>query len=189
MLKNRPYLITLGFLWLLALTFNLINIIIQTKEHGLVTLNDLFQFTKEAPLAYSPLILAILVNCLPFFVWIIQKLTPSAPKLSPTQKNKIKIQYQKATKKINQKQIDLQKSAILNLDTLVDHTLKYLGYQGSLGQKLKNNPHLFSDINGLWKAHKLRNKIAHELDWQPTSQEIKSAHQQFAKALQDLGGL
>ena len=54
---------------------------------------------------------------------------------------------------------------ILEYDKLLDKVLHTRGYVGSLGEKLKENPHLFKDINGLWEAHKMRNKIAHEIDF------------------------
>jgi hypothetical protein len=77
--------------------------------------------------------------------------------------------------------------AIMDADKLIDKALSKKGYQGSLGEKLKKAKSLFSDNNGLWQAHKLRNQIAHELDIKLKPQQVESALRSFRKALQDLG--
>ena len=56
--------------------------------------------------------------------------------------------------------------AIMDADKLLDKLLTHKGYSGSLGEKLKKSGSLFSDLNGVWAAHKLRNRLAHELDAQ-----------------------
>ncbi len=77
-------------------------------------------------------------------------------------------------------------AAVLDADKLLDYALARKGFQGTLGEKLKKAKNRFSDINGIWTAHKLRNKIAHELS-QVSLSEAKSALQKFKKGLQDLG--
>lgn len=76
---------------------------------------------------------------------------------------------------------------ILYADKLLDKALKIKGYNGSVGEKLKKAQALFSDLNGLWSAHKLRNRVAHELNIQPNERETASALNSFKKALRDLG--
>ena len=78
------------------------------------------------------------------------------------------------------------KHAILDADKLLDYALKKKGYQGTLGEKLKKSKSRFSDLNGVWFAHKLRNKVAHELD-EININEAKRALKHFKKALNDLG--
>lgn len=76
--------------------------------------------------------------------------------------------------------------AILDADKLLDYALSKKGFQGNLGDKLKLAGGLFSNLDGLWRAHKLRNKIAHELtEFSPD--EARSALNNFKKALNDLG--
>ncbi len=78
------------------------------------------------------------------------------------------------------------KHAILDADKLLDYALKKQGFEGSIGEKLKKSGPRFSDLNGLWNAHKLRNRIAHELG-DIDKNEAKKALSQFKKALNDLG--
>ena len=78
------------------------------------------------------------------------------------------------------------KGAILDADKLLDYALGKKGFEGHLGEKLKRAGGRFSDQNAVWSAHKLRNRIAHELDEIPMG-EAKSALKNFKRALNDLG--
>lgn len=95
--------------------------------------------------------------------------------------------FQEHWRQIEDFQKDDPHYAILQADKLLDRALKVRGYHGSLGEKLKKAGVLFSDLNGIWSAHKLRNKVAHELNIQPTIRETASALDSFKKALRDLG--
>ncbi len=78
------------------------------------------------------------------------------------------------------------RGAILDADKLLDYALSRKGFVGSLGEKLKKAGPRCSDLNGTWSAHKLRNRVAHELD-EISSYDAKTALKQFKKALNDLG--
>lgn len=54
--------------------------------------------------------------------------------------------------------------SILQVDSLLCDILKYMGYQGTMGEILKKSSKLFSKniYQRVWDVHKLRNKIAHE---------------------------
>jgi hypothetical protein len=80
--------------------------------------------------------------------------------------------------------------AVLNADKLVEQAMREKGMKGqTMGEKLKNSPKSFSDINGLWNAHKLRNRIAHEPNIEVKYEETRAALMQFRKALKDLGAI
>ena len=77
--------------------------------------------------------------------------------------------------------------AVMDADKLLDYLLGKHGFVGSLGEKLKKAGPRFSDLDGAWRAHKLRNRAAHELgnlDKRATQEALK----QFKKGLNDLGG-
>jgi len=76
--------------------------------------------------------------------------------------------------------------AVLDADKLLDYALGKKGLTGSLGEKLKRGGHFFSDVNGVWSAHKLRNRIAHELS-QISDNEVSRGLNLYKKALKDLG--
>lgn len=76
---------------------------------------------------------------------------------------------------------------IMEADKLLGHMFKQKGFQGSIGDILKSKASLFSDINGLWYAHKMRNKLAHEMEFKIRSQDVKLALRSFKRALKDIG--
>ena len=76
--------------------------------------------------------------------------------------------------------------AILEADKLLDFALKKLGYKGSLGNKLKKAPRLFKNINDVWAAHKIRNNIAHKINYKVDEKTYKMTMLQFKQAFKDL---
>jgi hypothetical protein len=78
---------------------------------------------------------------------------------------------------------------VLNADRLIDEALRERGIAGeTLGERMKNGKALFSDRQGLWEAHKLRNKIAHE-ELKVSARQAHSALNKFKTALKDIGAL
>jgi hypothetical protein len=80
--------------------------------------------------------------------------------------------------------------SVLNADKLVDMALRERGFKGdTMGERLKNATPTLSDQNGIWNAHKLRNRIAHEPDAIVTYDEARYALSCFRKTLKDLGAI
>lgn len=80
--------------------------------------------------------------------------------------------------------------SILNADKLLDKALTERGFSGNtMGERMKNASKTFSDRNGIWNAHKLRNRIAHESDVSVTYDQARSALANFRKALKDVGAI
>ena len=78
------------------------------------------------------------------------------------------------------------KHAVMDADKLLDYALKAKGFEGSLGEKLKAAGPRFSDLNGIWSAHNLRNRVAHELGDISKGDSMR-ALKSFKRALNDLG--
>ena len=92
-------------------------------------------------------------------------------------------------KKIDSENSSDWKMAIIEADSLVDEIIKGIGYKGEdLGERLKNiEPSDFENLQNVWEAHKIRNKIAHEADvFQLTKEEAKEALEKYRKALREL---
>lgn len=79
------------------------------------------------------------------------------------------------------------KGAILEADKVLDHCLYKRGFKGSLGDKLKKASGKFSNLDGVWFAHKLRNRYAHELNVKVNNDEARNALKYYKQALMDLG--
>jgi hypothetical protein len=78
------------------------------------------------------------------------------------------------------------RNSILEADKLLDYVLGKYGYTGSLGEKLKKANRVFSDVNAVWAAHKIRNRLAHELEFHPTKRDVEFVIAGIGKALRDL---
>jgi hypothetical protein len=80
--------------------------------------------------------------------------------------------------------------SVVNYDKLLDQALRARGIGGkTMGERLKNSVTLYSDRNGVWTAHKLRNRIAHETDVRVTYDDARRALADFRKALKDIGAI
>jgi hypothetical protein len=80
------------------------------------------------------------------------------------------------------------KQSIMDGDKLVDTVLRTKVSGNTMAERLKNARHLFSKdtYDTLWTAHKIRNKIAHEADFEGLSSDSQLAMRYFKKALQEL---
>lgn len=80
--------------------------------------------------------------------------------------------------------------AVLNADKLLDRALVELGLPGkTMGERMKRIDSKFTKTNAVWYAHKLRNQIAHEPDFELDYNEASRALATFRQALKDLGAI
>lgn len=80
------------------------------------------------------------------------------------------------------------KFAVIEADKLVDDLLKQAGYPGdTMGERLMNieQGQLLS-LQGLWEAHKIRNKLAHDVNYFLRYAEARQAIKFFEEALKEL---
>ncbi len=80
--------------------------------------------------------------------------------------------------------------AIIDADKLLDEALRRRGYRGkTTGERLVAAQRKLSDNDGVWYAHKLRNRLVHEPNVRLKKNEVKDALGGFRQALKDLGAL
>ena len=80
--------------------------------------------------------------------------------------------------------------AILSADKLLDKALRESDVPGeTMGDRLKHSDKLLQDINGVWAAHKLRNRIAHEVGGSVNKVVAKRMLTIYKNALKDLGAI
>lgn len=83
------------------------------------------------------------------------------------------------------------KFAVIEADKITEAILQEAGFSGeTMGDKLMSiDQEQLSSINDLWQAHKLRNTIAHDPDYQVKYGEVRQAIGQYEKTLRELGAL
>lgn len=80
--------------------------------------------------------------------------------------------------------------AIIDGDKLLDEALKKRGYKGkTMGERLVAAQRDINDNDGVWYAHKLRNRLVHENDVQLKEADVKDAMMCLRDGLRDLGAL
>jgi len=79
---------------------------------------------------------------------------------------------------------------VLSADKLLDQALVDKGVRGStFAERLKNTKTNLTNANGVWSAHKLRNKVAHDVDVRVTYDDARYALAGFKQALKDIGAI
>lgn len=81
-------------------------------------------------------------------------------------------------------------TTVINADKLLDKAMMEMGLPGkTMGERLKKNGDKFTNLNGVWQAHKLRNAIAHEPDIEVSYKRAYNALSIYKQALKDLGAI
>ena len=82
------------------------------------------------------------------------------------------------------------KEAILEADKVLDFVLKRMNIRGQgLGERLRNAESLLKSYDDLWKAHKVRNRLVHEIDFEIGPKKTQEVLNTFHKTLKDLNAL
>jgi hypothetical protein len=82
--------------------------------------------------------------------------------------------------------------AIMQADILLDRALQFRNVSGTtLGERLKAAQTLLSRevLDVAWRAHKVRNRLAHELHAQVSEKEAEQTFADFRRVLKELGVL
>jgi hypothetical protein len=80
------------------------------------------------------------------------------------------------------------KLAVIEADKLVDDALARVGFSGAtFGDRLTNiQPGALLSLDGLWWAHKVRNRLAHEVDYFLRYTEARQAVAYYEQTLSEL---
>ncbi|MFI5212545.1 MAG: hypothetical protein ACHQTE_01115 [Candidatus Saccharimonadales bacterium] len=135
-----------------------------------------------------PLMLIVSVLIIGVLLIVVIALTKKAsPQLDV---NKYRLKWLAVDKQLKRDEPSSYQLAVLNGDKLVDQALRDAAVKGeTMGERLKTAKDTFSDINAIWTAHKLRNRIAHETDAQVSFEEARRALASFKQALKDIGAI
>jgi len=82
------------------------------------------------------------------------------------------------------------KEAILEADKTFDFVLKRMNIKGAtLGERLKNTKSFLKNYHNTWEAHKIRNRLVHEVDFEVSTKQAKWAIEEFKKTIKSLNVL
>lgn len=101
-------------------------------------------------------------------------------RLAPTEAGRLQAAFERAASHADPHR------RILDAEKALDQAFAALGYAGSFGEKLKKAGPRLRDVDAVWRAHKLRNRIAHEMDIAVDEREARAAIEAFRKALKGL---
>lgn len=92
--------------------------------------------------------------------------------------------------KLNQNNAATFMTTVIEADKLLDKAMMEMGIPGkTMGERLKKSGDKFSNLNAVWRAHKLRNALAHESDLEISYKQAYNALQVYKQALKDLGAI
>ena len=92
--------------------------------------------------------------------------------------------------RLNQKNAATYMVTVISADKLLDKAMMEMGVPGkTMGERLKKCGDKFSNLNAVWRAHKLRNALAHESGLEITYKQAYNALQIYKQALKDLGAI
>ena len=92
--------------------------------------------------------------------------------------------------RLNQHNAATFMTTVIEADKLLDKALIEMGVPGkTMGDRLKKCNDKFTNINAVWRAHKLRNALAHESDLEITYKQAYNALQVYRQALKDIGAI
>ena len=81
-------------------------------------------------------------------------------------------------------------TTIIECDKLLDKAMMEMGIPGkTMGDRLKRVGDRFENKNAVWRAHKLRNIIAHESGVEISYKQAHNALAIYKQALKDLGAI
>ena len=92
--------------------------------------------------------------------------------------------------KLNQNNAATFMTTVIEADKLLDKAMMEMGVPGkTMGERLKKQGDRFSNLNAVWRAHKLRNALAHESGLEISYKQAYNALQVYRQALKDLGAI
>lgn len=102
--------------------------------------------------------------------------------------SKMRKKWNALEKQIESQSTSAAKLAIIEADKIINDILDKAGYLGdTMSERLnKITEANISNIDDLWKAHRLRNTIVHDMDVKISHHQIKEAFEIFEKTLEEL---
>lgn len=138
----------------------------------------------------SEILSSILGLALLFCLGAIALLVLFKPKVKGMSSDKFKVFWNEIEKYSRSGDLAGLKQAIINADKLLDAILKTRVSGQNLGSRLRNAKSIFQNkknYHNVWEAHKLRNKLVHEMGFSLSRSQAKKSLADYRRAFRDLG--
>lgn len=197
MLENIDQLIlTVAKIFSLSDKITLANAPAQVSQyvHSTSLFADIKTIASEISLALSIVFVAVIVYIIIARRWAAQ---PPANSESPTEivdaapapaSGVLRQRWNEVLKHIDSNRENDWKTAVMEADKLVDTALQQGGFSGeTFGDRLANiQPGTLLSLDGLWWAHRVRNRVAHEVDYFLRYTEARQAISYYEATLSEL---
>lgn len=109
-------------------------------------------------------------------------------KLPPIRRREMLKVWERIQKRIRSGHDAEMRLALIEADKLWDELLRRMGYDGeTTAERMKYiTAAQFANIEDLWAAHKLRNRLVHDTEFPPRQDEILRAIEVYEKAFREL---
>ena len=161
-----------------------------------MTFYSVVNFLKNFAYIATPILLGLIIWTVVKFKGL--KQTPGVSDIAntvvppePVQTSALQARWNEVRDHINSTREGEWKFAVIEADKLVDDILKSAGFPGeTTGERLMNiEAGQLSTLQGLWDAHKTRNRLAHDSNYFLRYAEAKRAIELFEQTLKELGAL
>lgn len=138
----------------------------------------------------STTVFAFLIGVLIVAILLIVVIVLTKKGPAPLDVEKYRMKWLAIEKRLDRNNTASLPMVILDADKLLDQALKERGIKGeTMGERMKTVKDTWSNANGVWGAHKLRNQIAHEADVAVSYDDARRALGAFKQALKDVGAI
>lgn len=148
---------------------------------------------------FSGILSLVFISLAILFIYLFQKLVAHKRQLSkaalhsvtPASSGAGQSKWAEIQHHINSPREAEWKFAVVEADNLVDGLLKSAGYPGvSMGERLMSiEKGQLANLEGLWEAHKIRNKLVHDANYFLRHAEARRAVQLYELVLKELGAV
>ncbi|OGC38499.1 hypothetical protein A2V54_02535 [candidate division WWE3 bacterium RBG_19FT_COMBO_53_11] len=109
--------------------------------------------------------------------------------LKPYDKEKVAQDWERIAQLAETNRPSAYKEAVIVADKLLDYVLTQISSGEAMGERLKNADEAFPrDIyQGIWDAHKMRNALVHEPNFDLTTLVARDVLEKFKRGFQSLG--
>ncbi|OIO54900.1 hypothetical protein AUJ46_02205 [Candidatus Peregrinibacteria bacterium CG1_02_54_53] len=118
------------------------------------------------------LLAAFALLSLSYVVWMMRRRSTKIPQ---KQKEPLRTAWNEAIKRRDSAR------RVLEGENVCDAVLKALGYSGTFAEKLQQAGPRLDRVDDIWNAHRLRNRIAHEVNIRVSAAQSDRALQAFAR--------